>query len=757
MSYKLRIFFVLIVTLCTPRMSAGTLSTHNNFVTASVEDGSGLISFFKGTSLQIPPSINLSFRDKSFLSVKVGAKVYSNNNVTVGPPNGMAPDMMLDNGVNTKIGDTIETVWQETGFDIVQDVYPVAFEVSGQIVYKIRIVNHTGAALAVQAQYLLDVDVSGSDGAKILTRYNYTPNWTLYPNDQHGIPWFFMGFENPPTTANPGYVSTGYVNDTLAPEPLGLLQPDTFAVVDWMRESDFAWGLDPISPWSSAYNDNAIFTQWPLTAAAANGKDTTVEIARGSYGTGEFEICYGNLLAITFYPHRIKYDWRKNQYTPNPFVVESMIFNTSNTNDATRARASVTTSSMYAYGPGPLRIVAPSGVTTNSDSSFKQIQDIGSGIVSGKGGTIPQLDVAEVSWVDSTVRIVKCTGDSAASLTLSVTMTGIQSPAFVTPCEMPIVIECTNTDSLAPKVLAANSTSFDSLFIATDTTAIDYGIQSVSWTISPTFDSSNFPVTLSWAPTRTSSTSPTNLNCLKDPVAIHITQKDSTVGGCVNLVVTDCNGNSTFKEVCFQGPPISIHRDTLPPQFFLDAQSNRNSNPDMSCNATFSRWTVSEIRLNDEGLSSIAVVPGSGRNMVFQLTSKVVPGDRTAEFQVSVLDSTQDGSIIISATDSVEPHNVAYDTVRYCAAPFGAVQPFTSTPPLEISVHPNPSAGIFSISLSEPSTNANVEVLDILGHRVDSFRLDRTYDWDAGRLSSGTYIVRVTIGSGTISKRIIKE
>ena len=43
-----------------------------------------------------------------------------------------AINVYLTNGLTSKIGDTLQTVWNEGGFDIVQDAYPVAFSKSGR-------------------------------------------------------------------------------------------------------------------------------------------------------------------------------------------------------------------------------------------------------------------------------------------------------------------------------------------------------------------------------------------------------------------------------------------------------------------------------------------------------------------------------------------------------------------------------------------------------------------------------------------------
>ncbi len=662
----------------TPSVRASQ-TTGNKFVTGVVEDGSGWIWWLKGNSPKVPPSVQLSYQNKSFLSVKVGTKVYSNTNADILAGVGH-PDVYLDNGTNTKIEDTIETVWPEDGFDIVQDVYPVEFEISGQIVYKVKIINHSGSSLPAQAQFLLDVDVYQSDNAAILTRYNYTPNWTLYPNSNHGVPWFFLGFQNPPTSFNPGTISTGYVTDDLTPVPLGLTTPDIFAVVDWFSESNYAWGLQPSPPWGSAYRDNGIFTQYKATFVPGS-KDTIQEIARGSYGTGEFELCQGNLVAITFYPHRLKYDGKNRHYVPNPFNVEAMIFNVSSTADATKARASLTISALTP--PGPIRVTSPSGATTLSDGRIQQVQDIGTGIIPGVGGTIPKLDVAEVHWLDSTLDVINCNGDSATSLSLNVTYAGLPPPAFATPCDMPIIIECTVTDTVPPRFAQKKVNVFTDSITVVDNAQVDKGIKRISWVASPP---SNATVSVTWPPANFTQPNATfaDLGCSMDQAVVHVHQKDSTIAVCVDFTFIDCNNNSSFTRICYPAHPVPGHPDSLPPEFVLRDRFQRNPNPDTNCNSARSNWSVTEIRTHDAGLLSVDVLPGSAKNMTFHASGAVNPGDRNADFNISVDDPMQDGSIIIVATDSIVPHHVAYDTIYYCTY-HDVLNPYVTASPAPVN------------------------------------------------------------------------
>ena len=660
-------FGVLVLLSLSAPSPAQTLFTNNAFVTGKVESGTGKIDFFAGSAFG---SGNLSFNSYSFLTVLVGGQTYSNNDQSIAPP-----DHKLDNGVNSKNGDTIETVWPESGFDIVQDVYPVAFEISGQIVYKIKVVNHNAVALNVQAQYLLDIDVANNDKAKVLTRWNYTPNWKQYPDSLGRTPWFFMGFQKEPPASQVGAtISTGYLNDTLAPQPMGLMQPIVFDVVDWSDQSVYVWGVAPSAPWGTPYGDNAVLLQWRAFSVNGNlGSDSIQEIGRGSYGTGEFDICSGSLIGLTFYPHHLIYDFKTKKYLHNPFQVLSMIFNTNGSSSIDTTIASLTVN-------GSLRIISPKPVT---NGGLMQSQGIGEKSKIDTGGSIAPLDVAQALWIDSTLDVINCTKDSIVSLLVNVTT---KSPitAFTPPCQMSLAVDCASTitpDVAPPKVFTTGGGEFDSTFNITDSTSIDMGIRSITWTFSPPTANKYYRVRANTV----DSVSPANFACLKSPVPLHITQLDSTQRACIDFTFTDCNNNVSTRNVCFNSHIPAGIKDLLPPKFTLLNRVHWPYNNDSSsltkrgCNTSqHSYWLVADTQLNDRGLGTIDSVIGQSYNMTLVVTPFGV-ASQLAYFEVIIQDSMIDGRMIVRAMDTAG--NVAYDTITYCTVP-DIVPPTATAVPL---------------------------------------------------------------------------
>src|SRR6185312_13983212 len=81
------------LSLCSAK-SFAIQSVGNAYVSASVEDGSGLVSIYYA-----PTHTNLSYFDNSFLTVSINGKYYTNNPFSIPPP---AYTRLLNDGIVTK-------------------------------------------------------------------------------------------------------------------------------------------------------------------------------------------------------------------------------------------------------------------------------------------------------------------------------------------------------------------------------------------------------------------------------------------------------------------------------------------------------------------------------------------------------------------------------------------------------------------------------------------------------------------------------
>jgi hypothetical protein len=605
----------------------GALTVGNNFVYANVEESSGLISIKVSPVSTNSPS--LSFQDHSYLAVMIGSAVFTNN------PNSGKPDFLTTTGNSVKVADTIFTTWTNlNGVDVIQKVYPVKFSKSGQIVISVSLHNTNGSPVACQAQFLLDTDVGGNDKSKILTRYNYTNSWTSYPG-MTGIPWFFIGFQfdlpNSPSF-NPGLSGQGYIDYP----PLGLIVPDAVTVGDWSYLISKQWGA---YNGTGPYGDSGILFEWPAVGVPAN---QTVEGARTSYGTGEFETCLGGLFGIFFYPHALTYDQKAKVYNPNPFLVDAYLFNTDPTSSATAISLKLDV--------GPLlTITGPVGNITNNGKT--ELLHAGSSLQPG--------GVAELLWTVKADLYKNCSIDTFSFLQFtsssSITPQDFVKPA---PCLLPIQIPCTIFDSLPPIVDARSSTSkfpYTEQANVHDDRATDDGLKSLTFSFIGA-DITKFTLT----------TNPTLVGpCDKGVHTVKVVQNDSTIGGCFNFVFTDCNANVSYDTMCFSPHVPILHPDVLAPKISLLKLIDQNGA--LACSAHCDSLVAVDSQQYDLGIKSITITPAIVPVNMGLNVGSFVPGASKVGFTVCMMDSTKNGSISVRATDLA--NNFTDTVITYCSSP----------------------------------------------------------------------------------------
>ena len=152
-----------------------------------------------------------------------------------------------------------------TPIEIIQDIYLADFPIvgSGQVIFRFSVENlQNGNNFSAQAQYLLDIDVA-NDAAPITTRYGYLQTIeTDYPNSNNSVPPYFIATQDFLHDAGfPQLMAEGYCNDSLAPEPMGLMEPSLFAFVSWpdLVQTN-SWGF----PTTAIDSDDALLFQWPV-------------------------------------------------------------------------------------------------------------------------------------------------------------------------------------------------------------------------------------------------------------------------------------------------------------------------------------------------------------------------------------------------------------------------------------------------------------------------------------------------------------
>ena len=635
-----------------PSVSRAQVTTWNPFVGAAVDGSNGLVVIYKG-----PPGNHelLSYIDRSFLTVKVNNLVYSNNDNV---PVGSGIDVMLAGGVPKKIRDTVQTIWKENGFDIVQNVYPVQFTNSGVIVISIKIVNHSGLVLNSQAQFLLDnmnsnngPPADGNDNPYLIHRYGAIRNWQDCPPNP--IPSFYLAFEYPPTDPKLGTVGIGYDNDTFPPRPLGLIPLTTLQFGYWGDQIYYPWG---IAPHGNTFTDAATLLIAPQMQAGGNDSpDSVTEIFRTAYGTPEW--CYdrdSNMFGFALYPHHIY--WDGYSYTPNPFQVEAYLYN---------LRPSATNATTIRQTVGnPIVITSPA----HGGLPGSQLQNVGS--IQGDG-------FHEVDWTDSaTILQTGCPASFPVDIHFDVIAGGNDTLLFP-PWDCDLTVDCPNPDTLPPtfqnSFAGCDSLMHDTITVQ-DNQPFDLGIDTITYS-SPDLDSAQYLVTFKPLPP---------FKCTNNPVKIYVQQVDTFQSGHVIFTFTDCANNVSHDTICFTAhPPLP---DRTAPVFF-------DSTP-ADCHAQCTDWNVTDTQKSatsiDRGVDSIVVV--SDTNMTLSGGGKYPPGTPEVTIRVCVTDSMHDGTIVLRATDTAR--NFSFDTIHYCTTP-------DTLPPIIIDTGFDPADSSYHVHISE--------------------------------------------------------
>lgn len=615
-----------------------TIGLHDAY--ATVRDADGLINWYttaKGGTI-------LSFQYKSFVSFRINHnKVYTNNDLPASLPVQAYP---LPTGVISRRGpkspagiDTITMFWKGVdGVDIFQDVYaiPVADGTTNprcQIAVRFRFANRGGGPIDVETQYLLDVAIANSDGAKTLTRHGYK-RWARYGRGEQSefyVPPFFINFENELPNApsyDPGISGQGWFIN----EQFGIKPPFRVTIGHWPTLERISWGSPsplPTTPADKTF-DNSILWEWDgITVPAGD----TVTGPSFTYGTGDFQTCNGKLFALLFVPRKLLYDKPLGRYIPNPFTLDAYIFNPEPATSASNVSLKLDVGQNLTIVGAPLPSKSQT-VTPNPNS-------------------INPLEVTTYSWQIQAALNRPCTGPIFADMTLSA-VSSLGPPSFIDVCSPTIELPCTEIDLLPPLVdnFVGSEPDLTQSFDVSDNRQDDKGLQKIDYLFT-LGDPTKFDVQIG-----------SFTACWDKKVPVLVRQLDSTKGACITFTFTDCAGNFTTREMCFMVHDTIPVEDSLPPVFNLLERVGSDDGTD--CNALRDSIEVTEKRFRDEGLASLVLTPGiPPQNM--RLVSGPITDTKRHTFSVEVIDRFQDGSISVTASD-LKGHK---DTTAYtyCTIP----------------------------------------------------------------------------------------
>ena len=768
MNKKSFVFAIMgLICACQNIFAQGSISTHNQFIFAFVDQATGWVTVcpYDGNQNQgrIGFDQQLSFRDKSFFTCQIGSSYFTNNDVIAPFP---ANASHLTDGTSILIPslnhfcDTVRTTWKnKNGVDIIQDIYPIAFTKSGQIVYKWRFVNNNGSPINVACQYLQDIQIYdphavqggvANDGPLILTRWQYTPYWEQYPNFTYPVlPWFYIGFlfQLPGGPGfNPGLSAMGYLDYG---DPLDLIKPFRMTTGDWYTlvstifGSGFTW---PVNQTTSTGPDNAVLVEFS-GRNIASGK--TVEVGRTSYGTGEYEKCVGLLFSLVFYPHHLI--WTRTPgggfYTPNPVHIEKFVVDPDQVNGASNTRITLTVKDSLT--------LVDTFCSNPIGKSHTKPDTVANGEFIGPGS------VAYFDWWACASPAEFCSGPVIDTLLFKATC-GFCPPAFVDKdgddeCELPIIIDCAELDVDPPEfsdTLAADCKSAS--VNVHDWRKTDRGLKSITWIAETGTDSTKFIVTGPVPPIN-----PCYEDILNHVLTIRKVTADSAISGCFDLTFTDCLGHQSFHTICLKPCAIIARPDSLPPVLTLIAAAGKRDTS--LCSSHIDSFQITDNRLRDSGMCFLDTVAGTVDNMYFHASS-FPSGSAIIGFTVGVIDSAIGGTICLRASDCANPPHVIDTCFIYCAPVKGGVQKgdgYTLT--LEQN-RPNPFSHITTFTFTIPQFGSTrLFLYDELGKEVARVvegpmpQGKYSKDFDGSGLAPGTYIARLESGGAVVSRRIVVE
>lgn len=703
LSASLKVILAFAFLTCFGRASqAQIIEVKNANVAGQVEAGTGILTVkdvIAGKSKNF-----LTNPGHSYLSLSVNGQWYTNNNVGgqnlvgsfLGDAGSAVTPIPLDGGITNTIADTIQTVFHEGSgaFDIVQEVYPVQFRASGQIVLRVKIVNHSASQVSVEGlQWLNDVQAGTDDNPFILERNYYDGNrWRVAPKDgsNPNPPSFYIEFEHDPTSLNLGLIGAGFTNDSFPPEPMGLTPCTGFAATSWQGAANYqsfsyVYGC-PAPPSPPTTSDMSCVLQWKPVSVPAG---TTVEEFRTSFGTQEFCMCLGNAISVNLFPTHLKYDQITRKYTPNAFQAVSMMFNIQG-----NALSNVTAT--HSTG-GTIHIVK-----TQAGGSIA----IGSQSSTYTGATISPGQMRDFLWVDSTYDNINCNGAGGYSgMDFNITASGLSPPAW--ECTQPgnhngnycdVLVDCADVDLNPPAhsshsaVVPAGGGSFvDTTFVVNDKRATDFGMANIKYfkvakDQSSPQDTATFKVTVNPA-------LPVAPGCPKTDFTIDVRQMDSTKGGYVWFQFTDCANNVSRDTVWLKVHAPALLPDSVAPKFYNRGYSKQNSplQLDSGCtsltNYRHSDWVAIDTAVlwHDpkfpHGMKSILPV-GAVNNMKLTVDPFGAAKD-SVTFHIDVIDTMHDGNICVEATDTAGNR----DTIcfHYCTVP-DTTRPYIA-PPVQTGLH----------------------------------------------------------------------
>jgi hypothetical protein len=680
--------------------NAQIIEVKNQFVAGDVDASTGILTIKYVVNGKAKGY--LTNPGHSFLSLSINGQWFTNNNVggqnlvgILGGSGSPVTPFPLDGGVTKVLSDTIQTTFSEGGgkFDIVQEVYPVAFPGRGQIVWRVKIVNHSNSALSVEGlQYLNDLQAGTNDNPYLVERnYFDGKQWRVSSKDgtNPNPPSLYVEIDQDTFTSQINLMGVGYTNDSFPPSPLGLTPCLAFAAGSWQGPAqyqmlNYIYGC-PAPPSPNTTSDMACVLQWPArnVPAAAQGRDTSVEEFRTSFGTFGSS-CTSGFIDLDFMPQSITYNSSLKTFSPNPFNVLALRINLSDSS-ATNVFDTEVCLTHNLSGTG----VRPSN---------------------GIGRNVPRLGFSDFLWRDSVISY-----DTTIWIQFHEYAEGLNVRDLSCGSIIPVLWEGSGPSTH----ILSRSGSYDGSACnarVTQLRAYDTGTGRSTIFVRPD-SAQNMTVSIP--------------KLIADTISYTVSVMDSMFDGFAYVSIRDTLGNVTYDTVRY-----CTIADKADPVFHPILNGKSSLGGVLTDTAAWDRGVSTEMTVDTIG-------PGPLRLVVDTTNCKSGCCSHLA-LNVQPLDSAKEVICSVYVKDCAG--NKLSLLLEY--SPFAIVAASSNN----AVIYPNPSYDAITITLGD-ETPQHATLQNLLGRVVAQSTIRGTGELDISTLAPGTYILRVA----GVTRKIIKE
>ena len=179
--------------------------------------------------------------------------------------------------------------------------------------------------------------------------------------------------------------------------------------------------------------------------------------------------------------------WNGTTYSPNPFPVDAIVWNSALQTASTASGTQTITNATTGVSNGPIRIISPLPTTLGGLQQTHSLSN---------GGTIPGQQSSSITWEDQVLSgnvpgsLIDCSTDSLYNIAISMSAGGVNANGctngtYICPVEVDCQQKDVNPPRHSPHVCITGDTTncghLQSIYGVFDDRPTDDGLQSISW------------------------------------------------------------------------------------------------------------------------------------------------------------------------------------------------------------------------------------------------------------------------------------